>query len=81
MAYSIFALIIAFLIPLFFIRKIYSVIQTRRFLVAHSCKPAERIEQSERIIGYGLYKVQKEAIKNKNYMATLVKWFQDNGTT
>ncbi|KAG9245264.1 cytochrome P450 [Calycina marina] len=69
------------LFSLFAVRGIYTYIEGIRFSRAHGCKPAKRFPQSERIIGYDLYKQQQEAARTKSLLARGLKRYADNGPT
>lgn len=65
----------------FCVNKLFNYIRVARFKKQHGCKPEVRIPQSERIIGYGLYKIQKKASQDRTILAVGKKRFEDNGIT
>ncbi|KAH7346609.1 cytochrome P450 [Rhexocercosporidium sp. MPI-PUGE-AT-0058] len=69
------------LVVVFCLNKLFNYIRIARFKKQHGCKPEVRIPQSERIIGYGLYKIQKKASQDRTILAVGRKRFDDNGYT
>ena len=63
------------------IKKIITYIFARSFSKAHGCEPIHRLAQSERIIGYGYFKEQMKAAKNKTLLETTVKRYEEHGMT
>ena len=63
------------------VQKIIAYLSARSFSKTHGCKPIYRIPQSERIIGYGYFKEQVEAARNKTLLETTVKRYEEHGTT
>lgn len=63
------------------VEKIIAYLSARSFSKAHGCKPIYRFPQSERIIGYGDFKEQCEAPRNKTLLETTVKRYEEHGTT
>lgn len=80
MSYQIRAVVIVVAL-IFLVKRVVSNIRIARFKKAHGCKAEVRIPQSERIIGYGLYKIQVKASKTRTILAVGQKRFEDNGTT
>lgn len=64
-----------------FLQWISSYVTAEQFKKAHGCKPVHRLPQSERIIGYGLYKIQSQAHKDGKILPLLLQRYRDNGTT
>ncbi|CZS96200.1 probable cytochrome P450 52A12 [Rhynchosporium graminicola] len=69
------------LVIAFCVNKLYNYIRIARFKKQHGCKPEARIPQSERIIGYGLYKTQVRAQKTRNLLTVGRQRFLDHGNT
>jgi hypothetical protein len=67
------------LISVFVVRSIASYISAARFKKAHGCKPVHKLPQSERIIGYDLYKLQVQATKDKNILDAGRKRYEAQG--
>ncbi len=65
----------------FIVNRVISNIRIARFKKQHGCKPEVRIPQSERIVGYGLYKIQIAASKTRTILPVSLKRFEDNGNT
>jgi len=76
-----FYFIIAGLLSVYIAKTIASYISAARFKKAHGCKPEHKLPQPERFLGYGLYKTQTNASKNKELLEGNYKRFQANGTT
>lgn len=81
MEYNLYALGIAILTIVFIAKWISTYISATRFKKAHGCKPAHKIPQFERIIGYGLYRIQMNASKEKKILEVGYKRYLDNGIT
>lgn len=56
-------------------------IRIARFKKLHGCKAEVPIQQSERIIGYGLYKIQIQASKDRNILDVGRQRYLDYGNT
>ncbi|KAL2069998.1 hypothetical protein VTL71DRAFT_14678 [Oculimacula yallundae] len=69
------------LVITFCITKLINYIRVAQFKKQHGCKPDVQIPQAERIIGYGLYRIQKQAQKDRKLLAVSRKRFEDNGNT
>lgn len=65
----------------FIAQSISSYVAEARFKKAHGTQPVRKLPQSERILGYGLYKIQKQAMKDQNLLDVVKKRYDDNGTT
>ena len=63
------------------VEKIITYISARSFSKAHGCEPIHQLAQSERIIGYGYFKEQMKAAKNKTLLETTVKRYEEHGMT
>lgn len=70
MAYSIYTLAGIVAVLGYVLSKVVDSIRVARFMQQHGCKPEVRMEQSERIIGYGLFKTQMKASKEKRLVET-----------
>ena len=71
----------AVLISALIIKRLSTSISNARFIQSHGCKPQRKLPQFERIIGYGLYRTQANAVKEKQLLEGNHKRFQDNGIT
>ncbi|KAG4419738.1 hypothetical protein IFR04_007145 [Cadophora malorum] len=76
-----YTVVATFLALVFCVNRIFNYIRITRFKKQHGCKPHVQIPQSERIIGYGLYKIQKKASQDRTILAIGKKRFEDNGNT
>jgi len=76
-----FYIIAAGLLSVYIAQRIVSYIRVAQFKKAHGCQPEHRLPQSERIIGYDLYKSQVNASKNKQVLEMSLKRTQENGYT
>ena len=76
-----YTVVATFLALVFCVNRILNYIRITRFKKQHGCKPHVQIPQSERIIGYGLYKIQKKASQDRTILAIGKKRFEDNGNT
>jgi hypothetical protein len=65
----------------FVIHTIANHIRVARFKKTHGCKPERRLPQLERIMGYGLYKIQRNAAKTKTLLDVGRQRYLDNGPT
>jgi hypothetical protein len=81
MAYNLYALGVAIFITVLIAKRISTRISAARFMKAHGCKPAHKIPQFERIIGYDLYRIQMNASKEKKILEVGYKRYLDNGIT
>ena len=81
MAYSFYSLGLVILISAFVARRIATHLAAARFKRKHGCKPEHKLPQFERIIGYGLYRTQVNATKEKKILEVGYKRYQDNGIT
>lgn len=72
---------LAGLVSILVVERLVSYIRIARFKRAHGCKPVVRHPQSERIIGYGLYKEQINAARDKNVLEVTEQRFRSNGPT
>jgi hypothetical protein len=79
MAFTFFAF--AVLISALIIKRFSISISNAHFIKKHGCKPQRKLPQFERIIGYGLYRTQVNAAKEKTLLEGNHKRFQDNGIT
>jgi hypothetical protein len=66
---------------LFFLRKLFTLVQNYRFAKAYGCQEAPQMPQSERIIGYGNYKQQVKMFKAKKILPEGLQRFEDVGDT
>ena len=72
----------SFLVMLYFlIYKISLLILRRQFSTKFGCKPAYQLPQSERIIGYGLFKEQLKAAKERKILEVMTNRFEKYGNT
>ena len=71
-----FVVVVAFIIHI-----IANHIRVARFKKAHGCKPECRLPQFERIIGFSLYKTQRNAAKNKTLLDAGRQRYVENGPT
>ena len=69
------------LICYIFVKKITAYLSGRAFSKAHGCEPIYQIPQSERIVGYGYFKEQMEAARNKTLLETTTKRYEEHGMT
>ncbi|PBP27814.1 cytochrome P450 52A1 [Diplocarpon rosae] len=69
------------LVLVFLVNRTIRHIRIARFKKQHGCKAGVRISQSERILGYGLYKTQVQASKSRTLLQVGRKRFADNGNT
>jgi len=60
---ALFFYVIACLITLVLTKKIWRVIEVKRLKRQHGCQDPVKVEQSERVIGWGMYKTQMKAFK------------------
>jgi hypothetical protein len=81
MAYTLYVLGIVVLISAFIAKRIATHVSATRFIKKHGCKPAHKLPQFERIIGYDLYRIQMKASKEKKLLEIGYKRYQDNGVT
>jgi len=81
MAYNYYVIAVIGLVAVFASRRISSYISAARFSKAHGCKPVPKLPQWERIVGYGVFTEQKEAVKNKRLMITNQKRYEKMGLT
>lgn len=56
-------------------------IRVARFKKIHGCRPERKLPQLERIIGYGLYKIQSNASKSRTLLEVGRQRYLDNGPT
>ncbi|KAI9054533.1 hypothetical protein LZ554_001689 [Drepanopeziza brunnea f. sp. 'monogermtubi'] len=80
MEYHVRAILVA-LSLVFLARRIITKIRVARFEKLNGCKPARQIPQFDRILGYGLYRIQARASKTRTILAVSKKRFADNGHT
>jgi hypothetical protein len=75
-------LVLCGLICSLLVTKIRTLLEQRSFSKKkHGCKPVYRIPQTERIIGYGYFKEQVAAAKDKRFLETLTKRNQKYSST
>jgi len=74
-------IIVAGILSFYVIQRIVLYIQVTRFKIAHGCEPEHRLPQSERIIGWELYKTQVKASQDKTVLESSLKRNQKNGYT
>ncbi|KAH8816184.1 cytochrome P450 [Xylogone sp. PMI_703] len=72
---------VAILAIVYLSSKVTKYLEARRFKKAHGCKPCRQLPQSERIIGWGLYRTQLRAVKNRIILKTALGRFRDVGDT
>ncbi|KAB8294239.1 hypothetical protein EYC80_009671 [Monilinia laxa] len=70
-----------FIITAFLFGKIAKHVSARRFQRAHGCKAVHKFPQSERIIGWEMYKFQVKSSKEKRRLKAGYDRFKDNGHT
>lgn len=68
-------------VSLAIISRAVSRISIARFKKKHGCQPVHRVAQFERIIGYGLYKIQRDALEKKQLLEVGQKRYEENGYT
>jgi hypothetical protein len=81
MSYPIYAVALGGVVLYFVVSTTTSYITAVRFKKAHGCEPENKMPQAERIIGYGLFRNQKQARKENRLTAVTRERFRDNGTT
>ena len=81
MAYNLSALGFAILISAFIAKKISAYISAVNFKKEHGCKPVHKLPQSERIVGFGLYRAQVKASRERKLLEVVYKRCMDNGLT
>ncbi|KAL3422064.1 N-alkane-inducible cytochrome P450 [Phlyctema vagabunda] len=81
MAHQYYAVAAVFLITVLIGQIISNYIAAARFKKAHGCKPVRRLPQSERILGVGLYKVQRQGIRDRRILDIARQRYRDHGPT
>jgi len=81
MAYNVYALAFVGLFTVYIAKQVASYISVARFKKSHGCKPEYKLPQSERILGYGLFKEQTAASRNKELLEVSAKRYEVNGNT
>ena len=66
---------------LLFLRGVFKFVQNYRFSKAHGCEEPARLPQSERIIGYGNFKLQVALAKAKTILPYGLRRFDEVGDT
>ena len=56
-------------------------VSNARFKKAHGCQPENKYPQSERLVGWGFYKLLKRAAKDKKILEFGRDRYVDAGTT
>lgn len=69
------------LIAFYAASKVGSWVRLSRFSKANGCKPVRQLPQSERILGYALYRADTAAAKAKASLPTGLQRFKDFGNT
>ncbi|RFU35090.1 hypothetical protein B7463_g1226, partial [Scytalidium lignicola] len=72
---------LAVLVVLYCSKQIAKYLETRRFEKAHGCKPCKQLPQSERILGWGLFRIQVKAAKDKKLLETSFNRYETVGNT
>jgi len=72
--------LIAFAVAALFLaaRKVTRYIAVQKIIKDHGCKPAFKLPQSERILGYGLLRTQQKAAAEKKLLQTSLNRFKDH---
>jgi hypothetical protein len=81
MSYPIYAVALGGVVLYFVVSTTTSYIAAVRFKKAHGCKPEKKMPQAERIIGYGLFRSQRQARKENRLTAVSRERYRDNGPT
>jgi hypothetical protein len=81
MAHTVYVVGVSVVVIAFVIHTIANHIRVARFKKNHGCKPERRLPQLERIMGYGLYRIQSNAAKNKTLLEVGRQRYLDNGPT
>ena len=81
MAYPAYALALVGVTLYFVVRGTASYVAAYRFKKEHGCEPERKLPQFERIIGVGLYRLQRQVVANHRVLATAKERFQVNGPT
>ena len=71
----------SFAVVVFLVQKIVNYVRVERFKKKHGCKPAKKLPQTERIIGYDFYRIQMNASKNKKILEVGRARYINNGNT
>jgi hypothetical protein len=81
MADTVYVVGVSVVVVAFVVHTIANHIRVARFKKTHRCKPERRLPQLERIMGYGLYRIQSNAAKNKTLLEVGRQRYFDNGPT
>ena len=65
----------------FTFRTAKSWIRRRRFSRAHGCEAPTRIPQTERIVGFGLFRAMQADMKSRVLLPTALQWHREIGNT
>lgn len=63
------------------VRWVVNSIRITQFKRQHACEPEVKIHQSERILGYGLFKIQIQASKDRKILEVGRQRYLDYGNT
>lgn len=72
---------VVFLALYFVFSNVSSFIRRRRFARAHGCQPPTRLPQTERIIGFGLFKDMQTRTKEKTLLPSGIQLHRELGNT
>ena len=81
MEFSVFSISVFVAVLVFALRYLSESIRVASFKKKHGCKPVAQIEQSERIVGLGLYRTQINASKEGKILDLALGRYEKYGDT